>query len=279
MRLPLKSTEDFIKELNSRAEKISTIFVNSVENITKKVPVKVMLGDNTVTEQLTFDPILVNDFYQKLVKNLPDWTTNGISVSNNEGLRRAFIKFEVREGNYLLKLHLSLQYHVFLYYKLDSRVPKVQKELSDILDKTKSYDKDIATIGDQVVLEKLKKIGYKDLDEQKLFEIFFTNEKLSNELNEKIHASNNKNLKELMQRKSDLLKELDGFLIETYQTSSVLIDETKLIAGEEGAVCQVELEFIKNKIREAIFDHKKIPERIKEKLFQRFDELSNTMSA
>jgi len=279
MRLPLKSTEDFIKELNSRAEKISTIFVNSVENITKKVPVKVMLGDNTVTEQLTFDPILVNDFYQKLVKNLPDWTTGGISVSNNEGLRRAFIKFEVREGNYLLKLHLSLQYHVFLYYKLDSRVPKVQKELSDILDKTKSYDKDIATIGDQVVLEKLKGIGYKDLDEQKLFEIFFTNEKLSNELNEKIHASNNKNLKELMQRKSNLLKELDGFLIETYQTSSVLIDETKLIAGEEGAVCQVELEFIKNKIREAIFDHKKIPERIKEKLFQRFDELSNTMSA
>jgi len=279
MRLPLKSTEDFIKELNSRAEKISTIFVNSVENITKKVPVKVMLGDNTVTEQLTFDPILVNNFYQKLVKNLPDWTTNGISVSNNEGLRRAFIKFEVREGNYLLKLHLSLQYHVLLYYKLDSRVPKVQKELSDILDKTKSYDKDIATIGDQVVLEKLREIGYKDLDEQKLFEIFFTNEKLSNELNEKIHASNNKNLKELMQRKSDLLKELDGFLIETYQTSSVLIDETKLIAGEEGAVCQVELEFIKNKIREAIFDHKKIPERIKEKLFQRFDELSNTMSA
>jgi len=278
MRLPLKSTEDFIKELNSRAEKISTIFVNSVENITKKVPVKVMLGDNTVTEQLTFDPILVNDFYQKLVKNLPDWTTQGISVSNNEGLRRAFIKFEVREGNYLLKLHLSLQYHVLLYYKLDSRVPKVQKELSDILDKTKSYDKDIATIGDQVVLEKLKKIGYKDLDEQKLFEIFFTNEKLSNELNEKIHASNNKNLKELMQRKSDLLKELDGFLIETYQTSSVLIDETKLIAGEEGAVCQVELEFIKNKTREAMFDHKKIPERIKEKLFQRFDELSNTMS-
>ena len=278
MRLPLKSTEDFIKELNSRAEKISTIFVNSVENITKKVPVKVMLGDNTVTEQLTFDPILVNDFYQKLVKNLPDWTTGGISVSNNEGLRRAFIKFEVREGNYLLKLHLSLQYHVLLYYKLDSRVPKVQKELSDILDKTKSYDKDIATIGDQVVLEKLKKIGYKDLNEQKLFEIFFTNEKLSKELNEKIHASNDKNLKELMQRKSDLLKELDGFLIETYQTSSVLIDETKLIAGEEGAVCQVELEFIKNKIREAIFDHKKIPERIKEKLFQRFDELSNTMS-
>jgi len=95
----------------------------------------------------------------------------------------------------------------------------------------------------------------------------------------KIHASNNKSLKVLMQRKSYLLKELDGFLIETYQTSSVLIDETKLIAGEEGAVCQVELEFIKNKIREAIFDHKKIPERIKEKLFQRFDELSNTMSA
>ena len=40
-----------------------------------------MLGDATITEQKTFDPALVNDFYQTIIKNMKDATYRPMGLS------------------------------------------------------------------------------------------------------------------------------------------------------------------------------------------------------
>ena len=64
-----------------------------------------------------------------------------------------------------------------------------------------------------------------------------------------------------------LFNELDSFLIETYQTTNVLIDDTRLVSGEEGILCTFDLEFIKDKTKEGLFDPKKFLDNVKRKLF------------
>ena len=173
MRLGIRSSNDFIISLNSINDQIQETYLSLMKDLTKSVSVKVMLGDSTITEQLSFDPELVRKFYEKITNNLKDWTIQEISVTNNEDLRRIFTKFEIRLGNYLLSGHMSLQFHVLLYYKPEYRVIECQKELSEIIDKTKGDEQTVAELGDQLILEKLKAMGYNDLNEQKLFEIFF----------------------------------------------------------------------------------------------------------
>ena len=62
-------------------------------------------------------------------------------------------------------------------------------------------------------------------------------------------------------------------LIETYQTSSVLIDDTRLVEGEEGCLCTLDIEFIKNNNREGLFDPRKISITVKENILKKLDNL------
>ncbi|MDX1533442.1 MAG: hypothetical protein R3230_04470, partial [Nitrosopumilaceae archaeon] len=117
MRIGTPTSNDFIKELNARNEQIQKIYQEIMTDLTKTVKIKVMLGDSTITEQTTFDPKLIDEFYQNVVKKLDEWNIQDVSISNNEDLRRIFCKFEIREGNYLLSGHMSIQFHVLLYYK------------------------------------------------------------------------------------------------------------------------------------------------------------------
>jgi len=277
VRLGNRSSNDFILTLNSKNDRIQEKYQTEMKEHTKTVPVKVMLGDNTITEQTSFDPEIVRKFYEKITKNLPDWTIQQISITNNEDLRRIFTKFEIRIGNYLLSGHMSLQYHVLLYYKPEYRVIECQKELSEIMDKTKGDEQHVAEIGDQLILEKLKESGYKDVDEQKLFEIFFENDELREKIYDEIEQNTDVNLQELSKRKIDLFNELDSYLIETYQTSSVLIDDNRLVTGEEGCLCTFDLEFIKNQNKEGLFEPKKIPEDVKKEMIDRLEQFSKIM--
>ena len=277
MRLGNRSSNDFILTLNSKNDRIQEKYQTEMKEHTKTVPLKVMLGDNTITEQTSFDPEIVRKFYEKITKSLPDWTIQQISITNNEDLRRIFTKFEIRIGNYLLSGHMSLQYHVLLYYKPEYRVIECQKELSEIMDKTKGDEQHVAEIGDQLILEKLKESGYKDVDEQKLFEIFFENDELREKIYDEIEQNTDVNLQELSKRKIDLFNELDSYLIETYQTSSVLIDDNRLVTGEEGCLCTFDLEFIKNQNKEGLFEPKKIPEDVKKEMIDRLEQFSKIM--
>jgi len=273
VRLGIRSPNDFIQNLNTKNEKIQKLFLEKIQRITNPVTTQVMLGDATITEQKTFDPESVRRYYENFNKNLKDWTFQEISTSNNEDLRRIFIKFEIQEGNYLISGHFSLQYHVLLFYKPDQRVIESQKELAKIIDVTKNKELQRSNDSDQMVLEKLKEMGYKDFDHQKLFEIFFENNELREQIFKEIEQKSDVDFQELSKRKAQLVTELDNLLIETYQTSPVLIDDTKLISGEEGCLCTFDIEFIRGGIKEGLFDSRKISESIREKIESRIDEI------
>ena len=273
MRLGIKSPNEFIQELNKKNETIQKIFLEKIDQICKPRTIKVMLGDATVTEQKTFDPDFVRKFYEDFLKKINDWTIQEVSISNNEDLRRIFTKFEIKEGNYLISGHLSLQYHVLLFYKPDQRVIEAQKELAQIIEVTKNQEQQMADKSDHLVLEKLKEKGYKDFDHQKLFEVFFENDELRTQIYKEIDEKAEIDFKNLVQQKKDLIKELDNLLVETYQTSSVLIDDAKLVTGEEGALCTIDIEFTRNDVKEGLFDPRKISEEIKQKIKNRMDEI------
>ncbi|HUU48032.1 MAG TPA: hypothetical protein VMW55_04525 [Nitrosopumilaceae archaeon] len=273
VRLGIKSPNEFIQFLNTKNTDIQNSFIEQIQNITIPVNTKVMLGDATITEQKTFDPELVRRFYENLIKDLKDWTIQQVSISNNEDLRRIFTKFEIKEGNYLISGHLSLQYHVLLFYRPDQRVVEAQKELANIIDLTKNEEQQLSDNNDQLILDRLKEIGYKDFDHQKLFEIFFENNELREKIYKEIEEKSGVDFQQMVDRKKELVKELDNLLIETYQTSTVLIDDAKLVTGEEGCLCTFDIEFVKGGIKEGLFDPRKIPDPIKKKLESRVDEV------
>jgi len=277
VRLGSRSSNEFIQLLNKKNESIQQLFLEKILELTKLKNVNVMLGDATITEQKTFDPASVNNFYQKIIKNLKDWSVQEISISNNEDVRRIFTKFEIREGNYLISGHMSLQYHVLLYYRPDQQVIQLQKELSEIIDLTKNKEKQMSDNSDQFVLNKLKEKGYKDFDHQKLFEIFYENDEFREKIYKEIEKDIEVDFQELTNKKASLIKNLDNLLVETYQTSPVLIDDTRLITGEEGCLCTFDIEFIKNKTKEGLFDPRKISESVKDNIVNRLDEFSKLL--
>ena len=246
-------------------------------DLTKMIDVKVMLGDSTITEQKTFEPKQVISYFQKISQSLKEWSLQEVSVTNHEDLRRIFTKFEITEGRYLISGHISLQFHVLLYYKTDQRVMDCQKELSEIVDLTKNEEEQISDNSDQFVLNKLKEMGFKDFDHQKLFEVFYKNDKFREKIFQEIQKGSSVDFKELSEKKTKLLQELDSLLVETYQTSPVLIDDTRLVAGEEGCLFTLDLEFIKNNNREGLFDPRKISNSTKDRIVKRLDELESIL--
>ena len=277
VRLGTRSPNEFIQSLNKQNELIQKTFVEKMTNLTKMVEIKVMMGDSTVTEQKTFDPKSVSDYFQKIGKNLKEWSLQEVSISNNEDLRRIFTKFEIMEGNYLISGHISIQFHVLLYYKPEQRVIDCQKELSEIIDLTKNKEHELSDNSDQLVLNKLKELGYKDFDHQKLFEVFYENDELREKILAEIEKDAGTNFKELSDKKTKLFNELDTFLVETYQIVPVLIDDTRLVAGEEGCLCSFDLEFVKNGNREGVFDPRKLSDLTKENISKRLDEIQTTI--
>lgn len=273
MRLGSRSSNEFIQLLNEKNESIQKSYLPKMTELVKTIDVKVMMGDSTITDQETFDPKLVSDYFQKINDSLKMWSLQDVSITNNQDVRRIFTKFEIKEGSYLLSGHLSLQFHVLLYYKPDQRVIDCQKELSKIVDLTKNEQEQLADNSDQMVLNKLKEMGYKDFDHQKLFEIFYENDELREKVFAEIQNDAGVDFQELTERKSQLFSELDSLLVETYQTSNVLIDDPRLVAGEEGCLLTLDLEFIKNGNREGVFDPRKMSDSVKENIMKRLSEL------
>ena len=278
MRLGARSNNEFIQQLNKKNEKIQKDFLSKITELTKSVDVKVMMGDSTVTEQKSFDPKKISDFFQKINSKLKDWSIQDVSISNNEDIRRIFTKFEVLEGNYMISGHISTQFHVLLYYKPDHRVIECQKELSDIADLTKNKEQQMSDNSDEFILEKLKETGYKDFDHQKLFEIFYENDELREKVYAQIEENEGIDFVKLSEKKKKLFDELDSLLLETYQTTPILIDDTRLVSGEEGSLISIDLEFIKNNNKEGLFDPRKISESTKNGIITRIKEIESSIS-
>lgn len=261
---------DILQGINERNIQIRDEFLKRFVKLTRTVPVKVMMGDSTITEQQTFDPGLLTGFLQGMAGRLKEWSVQDISTSNNEDIRRIFLKFERMAGSYLISVHLSVQFHVLLYYVPDHRVIECQKELSELVDMTKNREEQISEYGDQFVLHKLKEMGYRDLDHQSLFEIFYKNDKLREEMYRDMEDGAGVD-RDDEEKKKKLFDELDSLLLETYQVSQVMIDDARLVTGEEGCLCTIDLEFVKNNAKQGSFDPKKMPLHARKKIIECLD--------
>ena len=266
MRLGNKTDDEFLIGLNEKNNQIQSVFHEKVKDIAKKYPIDVMMQNGTVKKQETFDVEEIHKIYTGFADKLQGWMSDGISSTNDEGIRRNFIKLNTNIDDCKISLHLSIQYHVILFYQPNYEVMKKQKELSEFMDMTKKHESELTEKSDHVILEKLKAEGYKDLDTQSLFEIFYNNDKIREEIMNEIELQTDGDLQKITQRKESLCKALDDLLLETYQMEPVLIDEARLVTGEEGCVCNIDIEMIENDQKSSLFDSKKISNSTKEKI-------------
>lgn len=266
MRLGSKTDDEFLIKLNKKNSQIQSIFHEKIMEIAKKHLVDVMMQDGVVKKQETFDVEKIHQVYNGFANRLQDWTLDGISSTNNEGIRRNFIKLNTNADNCKISLHFSIQYHVILFYQPNYEVMKKQKELSDFMDMTKKQEGELTEKSDHVILEKLRAEGYKDLDTQNLFEIFYDDDKIREKIMNEIDLQTDGDLQKISQRKENLLKELDDLLLETYQMEPILIDEARLVTGEEGCVCNIDIEMIENGQKSGLFDSNQVSSSTKEKI-------------
>jgi len=266
MRLGSKTDDEFLIKLNKKNSQIQSIFHEKIKEIAKKHLVDVMMQDGVVKKQETFDVEKIHQVYNGFANRLQDWTLDGISSTNNEGIRRNFIKLNTNADNCRISLHFSIQYHVILFYQPNYEVMKKQKELSDFMDMTKKQEGELTEKSDHVILEKLRAEGYKDLDTQNLFEIFYNDDKIREKIMNEIDLQTDGDLQKISQRKENLLKELDDLLLETYQMEPILIDEARLVTGEEGCVCNIDIEMIENGQKSGLFDSNQVSSSTKEKI-------------
>ena len=279
MRIGSKSENEFLLKLNKINETIQENFLKLINNATKTIDTKVMMGDSTVKDVKTFDPKNVEGFFNNIINSLKDWESQGISYSYNDDVRRIFTKLEVRDDNYVVSIHVSLQFHVLLYYKPVQKVIDLQKELSEIIDKTRISDSKYTGEGNKIILQKLQDLGYDKINEQNLFELFYNDENLSKILSEKIEGSQENEIIEFNNKKKELLNQLDDLLLETFQTSSVLIDEQKLVNGEEGCLCNIDLEYIDNNSKQGLFNLDLLDEKSQEKIETRINQIFESLDA
>jgi len=266
MRLGSKTDDEFLIKLNKKNSQIQSIFHEKIKEIAKKHLVDVMMQDGIVKKQETFDVEKIHQVYNGFANRLQDWTLDGISSTNDEGIRRNFIKLNTNADNCKISLHFSIQYHVILFYQPNYEVMKKQKELSDFMDMTKKQEGELTEKSDHVILEKLRAEGYKDLDTQNLFEIFYNDDKIREKIMNEIDLQTDGDLQKISQRKENLLKELDDLLLETYQMEPILIDEARLVTGEEGCVCNIDIEMIENDQKSGLIDSNQVSSSTKEKI-------------
>jgi len=266
MRLGNKTDDEFLIGLNKKNNQIQNIFHEKVKDIAKKYSIDVMMQNGTVKKQETFDVEEIHKIYTMFADKLQGWMSDGISSTNDEGIRRNFIKLGINIDDCKILLHLSIQYHVILFYQPNYEVMKKQKELSEFMDMTKKHESELTEKSDHVILEKLKAEGYKDLDTQSLFEIFYNDDKIREKIMNEIELQTDGDLQKITLRKESLCKALDDLLLETYQMEPVLIDEARLVTGEEGCVCNIDIEMIENEQKSSLFDSKKISNSTKEKI-------------
>ena len=278
MRLGNKTDDEFLIKLNEKNSQIQNIFHEKIEEIAKKYPIDVMMQDGTVKKQDTFDVKKIQLIYNEFTKKLQNWTLEGISSTNDEGIRRNFIKLHTNADEYRISLHFSIQYHVILFYQPNYEVMKKQKELSDFMDKTKKQEGELTQKSDHLIFEKLKDEGYRDLDTQSLFEIFYNDDKIREKIMSEIELQTDGDLQKINQHKENLLRGLDNLLLETYQMEPVLIDEARLVTGEEGCLCNIDIEKIENDQRTGVFDSKQLSTSTKEKINTLIDQVLQSIT-
>ena len=276
MRIGNPTNNEFFLELNKINEEIQNSFLKKISHETRSVLCDVMLGDSTTKKVETFDIKNVETFLGRFESHLSEWNSQGVTYSSDEDLRRIFIKSEIKLGNYILSLHISIQYHVLLYYKPIQRVVDLQKKLAELIDAGGNSESKYEEESDRLIIEKLNELGFKDMPKQELFELFYNDEELAKKIKNMIDDSQPEVI-DIQGQKNQLFKELDNLLIETFHTTSVIIDEQKLVNGEEGCLCNIDLEYVDNGAKQGLVDATLIDEQNKLLIKQNITKILNVV--
>jgi hypothetical protein len=67
-------------------------------------------------------------------------------------------------------------------------------------------------------------------------------------------------------KKNKLFKKLDNLLLETFHTTPVIIDEQKLVNGEEGCLCNIDLEYVEDGAKQGLVDASIMTDKDKNKI-------------
>ena len=141
------------------------------------------------------------------------------------------------------------------------------------MDETKKQEDELTEKTDHVILEKLMAKGYKNLNTQNLFEILYKDDKIREKIMNETELQTDGDLQKINQHKENLLKALDDLLLETYQMVPILIDDARLVTGEEGCVCNIDIERIENNQKSGLIYSKKISSGTKEKISALVDQV------
>ena len=275
MRIGSSTKNEYFLELSDINKKIQDEFLSQIGKATITGKCDVMLGDSTTKHVDTFDIKNVENFFSNFTK-LQNWNSQGITYSSDEDLRRIFTKSEISIGKYILSLHISLQYHVQLYYKPIQKVLDLQKQLSGLIDESGNSESKYEEESDRLIIEKLNELGFKDMPKQELFELFYNDEELAKKIKNMIDDSQPEVI-DIQGQKNQLFKELDNLLIETFHTTSVIIDEQKLVNGEEGCLCNIDLEYVDNGAKQGLVDATLIDEQNKLLIKQNITKILNVV--
>ena len=276
MRIGNITNNEFFLELNKLNEKIQEEFLKKIIHETRSVTCDVMLGDSTTKQVETFDIKNVEVFFGDFNSKLSEWSSQGVTYSSDEDLRRIFIKSEIRTEDYILSLHASLQYHVLLYYRPLQKVIELQKKLAGLINNSGDSESKYKDESERLILEKLNELGFKDMPKQELFELFYNDEELALKIKKMIDESQPEII-DIQDKKNQLFKELDNLLLETFHTTSVMIDEQKLVNGEEGCLCNIDLEYVDNGAKQGLIDASIITEQLKVRIRQCVENILNVV--
>lgn len=220
-------------------------YLRHMTRLVSGTPLKVMLGDTTVMDQTTFDTKTIVSYMECIVSELGNgrWSARNVTETRDDDVRRIFVKFESESRGYRVSVHLSVQFRALLYYRPDARVAQIQKELAEIDDAATEDRDEIARRGDKIISERLGEMGYGDLDHAKLFETLYDDASLSEHMSDLIKKSaDDAGLARMVDRRSGLFDELDSLLMEVYSTTAIMIDDARLVTGEDGFLYTVDIE-------------------------------------
>jgi len=263
MRAPFKGDDYFSHQLNAATERVQQAFLGAITPSIVLRQGNAMLGDGTITQADTFDLRNVQDFYERLGNAFEGWTFSGVLQSATDDLHRIYCTFTKESDKFYMSVYFGIQFHVLLYYRVDSQIIDIQKELIKLEDTAASVSESMTSAADKMLATELEKSGFKNLGFDELFVRMFEDERLVEQLSEKATVVEDQfpEIRDARSKKIELLSKLKALLIEFYTTSPVLIDYNRLMQGEEGVTNYFDIEILKNrksKKRESFLDTAKI---------------------
>ena len=227
--------------LDASFDAAAAAYSGAMASLVRPEPTKVMLGDSTIADEQTFDPGGVESYYARATEALAarGWDTRAPSTTRDGDIRRIFAKCSAPAGAaHEVSVHMSVQFRALLYYRPVYRVVECQKELSETASLLAEREKGAAAAGEMRAAALLRGAGHgPDAGPQELFEALYNDEGLLESVRAEVDSAAGgagAEAQRLAARKAHLLAELDSLLIETYRTTDVMIDDARLVTGEEG---------------------------------------------